>query len=98
MTVSATKFQTLELDTKYEVRSYRGPYEPKFGDYNCYILNIASENSDKEFGVWATRSLSNYITNQKPNKKFYFSVRENNNIKYPKIEGYRSMNVVTTIL
>ena len=80
------KFQSLELDQKYTVQQIDKPFKTRFGD-SC-ILEVSEEKSDETFELFATKFLMKYITNEKPKKKFNFTVKEKDGTKYPVIEGY----------
>ena len=82
------KFQSLELNKKYHVKSYNGPFMTKFGD--CYVLFCASDDDGLEepFELYATKRLTKYLKERKPNKRFNFIVKERDGKKYPFIEGY----------
>jgi len=87
MNTEIRKFQTLELDQKYEVICYTEPIKGLYGgDY--YILRVSEEQSDEIFELCATLLLCKYIKERKSTGKFRFIVNENKGNKYPFIEGY----------
>ena len=80
------KVQALELDHKYTVQRYFNDYKNPFGD-DC-ILEVSEEKSGETFELIPTMYLMEYIINEKPRKKFRFTVKEKDGSKYPVIEGY----------
>jgi len=86
MSTESRKFQTLELNQKYQVKKYDGPFKTDYGDY--YILLVSEEQSDETFELYATKLLTQYITETMTTKKFSFIVKEKKGNKYPVIEGY----------
>ena len=86
MDIKIRKFQTLELDQEYQVKSYSEPFNTKFGE--SMILLIFQEESDETFELYATKLLLQYIKETKRRKKFNFTVKEKSGNKYPFIEGY----------
>ena len=86
MDTETRKFQSLELDQEYKVPSYSEPFNTKFGE--SMILLVSEEESDETFELYATKLLLQYIKKKKPETSFIFTVKEENGIKYPFIEGY----------
>ena len=80
------KFQSLELNHQYEVKSYSELFKTDYGD--CYVLLISEEESDETFELYANKFLTDYIQKKKPEHKFSFIVKESKGKKYPSIEGY----------
>jgi hypothetical protein len=80
------KFQSLELNQKYQVKQIGESFKTQFGE--CLILLVTKNKSDEAFELYATKLLIQYITEKKPTKKFTFIVKGNNDRKYPFIEGY----------
>ena len=87
------KFHELEVDHEYTVIKHSEVYNTSFGEQ--YTLKIFDNtNSDDIISVYATKSLVNYIRNEKPKKKFNFTVRILKRGKftgksYADIEGYK---------
>ena len=84
------KFQSLELDQTYQVQQYDKIYKTPYGD-SCILL-VSEEKSEEPFELFATKLLTKYIQTEKRKKKFYFTVKEKNDNKYPVIEGYNPRN------
>ena len=79
-------FQSLKLYHKYTVQRYFNAYESPFG--GICILEVSEEKSGETFELIPTMYLMEYIINEKPKKKFNFTVKEKDGTKYPVIEGY----------
>jgi hypothetical protein len=86
MNTENRKFQSLELEQNYQVKSYSELFNSKFGE--CMVLVVSEEESDETFELYATKLLLQYIKERKPKKMFTFIVKEKNGNKYPFIEGY----------
>ena len=91
MTNEVMKFQSLEINQEYQVKSYSDPFITKFGE--CIILLVSEKDSDETYELYATKLLFQYIKEKKPKKKFNFTVREKNGNKYPFIEGYNQVRM-----
>ena len=87
------KFQELKVDHEYTVIEYSEIYNTSFGEQ--YTLKFFDNtNNDDIISVYATKSLVNYIRNEKPKEKFNFTVRILKKGKftgksYADIEGYK---------
>lgn len=81
------KFQDLEIDNTYSVLGFSDSKKSKYG--KSYILIIKNIADNSEFKIWSTKFLAKYISTEKPTEEFQFTVHINDeNIKYPVIEGY----------
>ena len=80
------KFQSLELNHQYEVKSYSELFKTDYGD--CYVLLISEEESDETFELYANKYVNRIFRKKKPEHKFSFTVTESKGKKYPIIEGY----------
>ena|SRR2546425_12763985 len=80
------EFQSLKLYHKYTVQRYFNAHESPFG--GIWILEVSEEKSGETLEVIPTMYLMEYIINEKPKKKFSFTVKLIKNEKYPVIEKY----------
>ena len=96
MSTEIRKFKSLDLDQKYQVHGYDGPYESNFGYY--YALFVSEEESnevfkiivseEESFEVFATSLIFKHILEKYPKKKLCFTPEEKNGVRDYAIEGY----------
>ena len=80
MDVQLRKLQDLDLGSTYTVLSYT-PIETKYDD--TFILTCRDYCAlQKEFKMYATKILIQYITNTSPQDKFSFVVKRTKRKKY----------------
>ena len=70
--MSALKFQDLEVDVTYTVVGYKH-VNGKFGD--SYLLQVVKDSIDDIIQAWSSKTITDYIKQEKNAKQFVFVVR-----------------------
>ena len=90
--VDIKKFKDLNLNNSYTVEEYSAEFKNKYGV--SHILTIKDNQTDEKIKIWSNKMLTDYINNEKPLKKFIFTVIQYKEHKVADIKGYDRFKVV----
>ena len=86
MSTEIRKFQTLELNQKYQVHNYTTLFNNEF-PYR--ILDVSEDGSEETVESFTTPLLCKYVEERKPTGKFNFIVK-----KIKKVRNIHSLKVI----
>lgn len=89
MEVQLRKLTDLTINQSYITLAYK-PVKTKYGD--SFILSCLDELSNEEFQIFATKPVIIYLKDEKPKKKFNFTVRKSDKYRYIEIDEYKYNN------
>ena len=86
------KFKDLKLNNSYTVEDYSAGIKNKYGV--SHILTITDNETDEKIKIWSNKMLTNYISDEKPQKKFKFTVKMYKEFKVADIDDYERIKVI----
>jgi hypothetical protein len=89
MDAQLRKLTDLTINQSYTAMGYK-PVKTKYGD--SFILACLDETSNEEFQIFATKPIIYYLENEKPKKKFNFTVKKCDKYRYVEIDGQKYNN------